>query len=373
MKKLFAILLTAILCLNLGLITAFAADDTIRARSLDSAATDFFQGFKITELTESCTVKKATVTVAEGEMLLIRKGASLRLYQGARIDGAVYVENGAKLVLSGGTLTVSGGASIVSDGILSVGSKGIVSVLGGGEVFVGKKGRLKISKEDSLQFDPLANVICLGKNNSGNAKIGKKVLAAYVSAEDKVTAAEKPETLLPSGTDYCTDFVYRISKNLSAVSFVFDSGAELRVLRNGEKFAVIGNCNAAIVGMYTAEGNGGAPYCRVYEIEGKDYVLDTETGGMTVLLEKDGTFSSTDGTALTGALARFNKNESKSLDKLGNYSFGGEAFADAEAYLMPDGTVIAMVKNGNPPPELLNAPKETLDRLYDVMLFRAVE
>lgn len=373
MKKLFTILLAAILCLNLGLIPAFAANDTIRARSLDSAATDSFQGFKITELTKSCTVKKSAVTVAEGEMLLIRKGAALQLYQGARIDGAVYVENGARLVLSGGTLTVSGGASIVSDGILSVGSKGVVSVLGGGEVFVGKKGRLKISKEDSLQLDPLANVICLGKNNSENARIGKKVLAAYVSAEDKVTAAEKPDTLLPSGTDYCTDFMYRISKNLSAVSFVFDSGASLRVLRSGENFAVIGNCNTAVVGMYTAEGNGGAPYCRVYEIEGKDYVLDMETGGMTVLLEKDGTFSAADGSALTGALAKFSQKDSKQLGKLGNYSLGGEESVNAQAYLMPDGTVLAMTKNGNPPPELLNAPKETLDRLYDVMLFRAVE
>lgn len=306
-------------------------------------------------------------------MLLIRKGAALRLYQGARIDGAVYVENGARLVLSGGTLTVSGGASIVSDGILSVGSKGIVSVLGGGEVFIGKKGRLKINKEESLQFDPLANVICLGKNNSENAKIGKKVLAAYVSSEDKVTAAEKPDTLLPSGTDYCTDFAYRISKNLSSVSFVFDSGASLRVLRNGEKFAVIGNCNTAVVGMHTKRDSSGASLTGIYEIEGKDYVWDVETGSRTVLLEKDGTFSSADGAALTGALAKFNQKESKSLGKLGNYSLGGERFVNVQAYLMPDGTVLAMEKNSSPPPELLNAPKETLDRLYDVYLFRAVE
>lgn len=373
MKKLFAILLAAIFCLNLAAIPAFAANDTIRARALPSAATDSFQGFKVTELTESCTVKKSAVTVADGEMLLIRKGAALQLYQGARIDGAVYVENGARLVLSGGTLTVSGGASVVSDGILSVGSKGIVSVLGGGEVFVGKKGRLKISKEDSLQFDPLANVICLGKNNSKNAKIGKKVLAAYVSAEDKVTAAEKPDTLLPSGTDYCADFMYRISKNVSAVSFVFDSGASLRVLRNGENFAVIGSCSTAVVGAYTKQGGSGVSYNGIYEIEGKDYVLDLETGGMTVLLEKDGTFSSTDGVKLTGTLAKFSQKNSKSLGALNDYRLGGEESVNAQAYLMPDGTVIAMEKNGNPPPELLNAPKETLDRLYDVMLFRAVE
>ncbi|MDE7234663.1 MAG: hypothetical protein K2N29_06340, partial [Ruminiclostridium sp.] len=194
-----------------------------------------------------------------------------------------------------------------------------------------------------------------------------------VSAEDKVTSDEKPDSLLPLGTYYCIDFTYQISKNLSAVSFIFDSGASLRTLRDGEKFAVIGNCNTAIVGMYTVERNGGAPYCRVYEIEGKDYVWDVETGGMTILLEKDGTFSSTDGVKLTGALAKFNKNKSKPLGKLGNYSLGGEMFADEEAYLMPDGTVLVMEKNGNPPPELLNAPKETLDRLYDVFFLRAVE
>lgn len=373
MKKFFAILLAAILCLNLGAVSAFAANDTIRARSLPSAMTEYYQGFKITELTKSRTVKKSAVTVAADETLLIRKGASLRLYQGAKIDGAVYVENGARLVLSGGTLTVSGAGSVISDGIVSVGSKAAVSVLGGGEVFVGKKGQLKINKENCLQFDPLANVICLGKNNSENPKIGKKVLAAYVSAEDKVTAAEDPSALLPSGTDYCTDFTYQISKNLSAVSFVFDSGASLRVLRNGEKFAVIGSCNTAVVGMHTVEGSGGAPYCRVYEIEGKDYVLDMETGGMTVLLEKDGTFSPTDGVKLTGTLAKFSQKNSKSLGALNDYRLGGEESVNAQAYLMSDGTVLAMERNGNPPPELLNAPKETLDRLYDVYLFRAVE
>lgn len=373
MKKLIAILLAAIFCLNLGTISVFAADSTIRARSLSSAKTDYFQGFKITELTESCTVKKASVTVADDETLLIRKGASLRLYQGAKIDGAVYVENGAKLVLSGGTLTVSGSSSVISDGIVSVGSKGVVSVLGGGEVFVGKKGRLKINKEDSLQFDPLANVICLGKNNSENPQIGKNVLAAYVSAGDKLTAAEKPDMLLPSGTDYCTDFSYQNAKDLSAVSFLFDSGASLRVLRHGEKFAVIGSCNTAIVGMYTVEGNGGAPYCRVYEIEGKDYVLDMEMGGMTVLLEKDGTFSSTDSAKLTGALAKFCQKKSKSLGALNDYRLGGEESVNAQAYLMPDGTVLAMEKSTSLPVELLDAPKETLDRLYNVYLFRAME
>lgn len=373
MKKLLCFLLTTVFCLNFFVISVFSANETIRARSLPSAATDYFQGFKITELTESCTVKKSMVTVAADETLLIRKGASLRLYQGAKIDGSVYVENGARLVLSGGTLTVSGGGSVVSDGILSVGSKAVVSVLSGGEVFVGKKGRLKINKEESLQFDPLANVICLGKNNSENSRIGKKALAAYVSTEDKVTAAEKPDTLLPSGTNYCTNFTYQISKNFSAVSFLFDSGASLRVLRNGKKFAVIGNCNTAIVGMYTVEGNGGAPYCRVYEIEGKDYVLDMEMGGMTVLLEKDGIFSSTDSAKLTGALAKFSQKKSKSLGALNDYRLGSEESVNAQAYLMPDGTVIAMVKNDNPPPELLNAPKETLNRLYDVSLYRAVE
>lgn len=372
MKKLIAILLAAIFCLNLGTVSAFAADSTIRARSLPSAMTEYYQGFKITELTKSCTVKKSMVTVAADEMLLIRKGASLRLYQGARIDGAVYVENGARLVLSGGTLTVSGGASVVSDGIVSVVSKGVVSVLGGGEVFVGKKGRLTVNKENCLQFDPLANVICLGKNNSENPKIGKKVLAAYVSAEDKVTAAEDPSALLPSGTDYCTDFVYRISKNLSAVSFIFDSGASLRTLRDGEKFSVIGNCNTAIVG--SRRRGRGLSLCGIYEIEGKDYTVDltADGSGALFLLEKDGTFSLMSGEG-SGILAGLNLKECESLGTLGKYSLGSPVFADEEGYRTPDGTILAMEKSTSLPVELLDAPKETLDRLYNVYFFREVE
>lgn len=375
MKKILSLLLSAVLCLNLGMVSAFAESDTIRARHLASAATDAYDGYKITELPESRTVKKSAVTVAADEMLLIRKGATLRLYQGARVDGVIYVENGAKLLLSGGTLTVSGGGAVFSDGTFSVGSKGVVSVLGGGEVFIGKKGRLKINKEDSLQFDPLANVICLGKNDSENSAIGKKAVAAYVSEEGAVTAAEKPSKLLPTGTDYCTDLTYKLARNRSAVTYVFDSGATLRALRSGEKFAVIGNCSTALVGMYTreisVEGNSGAHYCRVYEIEGKDYIWDLEAGGMTVLLAQDGTFTETDGAKPTGVLADLNKNNCKSLGKLGNYSLGDGM--DAEAYLTPDGTVLAMEREQNPPPELLNAPKETLDRLYNVYLFRLAD
>lgn len=375
MKKILSLLLSAVLCLNLGMVSAFAESDTIRARHLASAATDAYDGYKITELPKSCTVKKSAVTVAADEMLLIRKGATLRLYQGARVDGVIYVENGAKLLLSGGTLTVSGGGAVFSDGTLSVGSKGVVSVLGGGEVFVGKKGRLKISKEDSLQLDPLANVICLGKTDSENPAIGKKAVAAYVSEEGAVTAAEKPSKLLPTGTDYCADLTYKLARNRSAVTYVFDSGATLRALRSGEKFAVIGNCSTALVGMYTreisVEGNSGAHYCRVYEIEGKDYIWDLEAGGMTVLLAQDGTFTETDGAKPAGVLADLNKNNCKALGKLGNYSLGGGM--DAEAYLTPDGTVLAMEREQNPPPELLNAPKETLDRLYNVYLFRLAD
>ncbi len=376
MKKLICLLLTAILCLNIGTVTAFAGSDEIRARYLTSAETDAFKGYKITMISESSTVKKALVTVADNEMLIIRKGVTLRLYQGAAIDGAVYVQNGAKLLLSGGTLTISGSGSVVSDGTLSVGSKGVVSVSGGGEIFIGKKGRLKINKEDSLQFDRLANVICLGKNNSQNAMIGKKAVAAYVLENGKLTAVKKPAELLPTGTDYYPDFTYQISERLSTVSFLFDSGATLRVLRDSlggsEKFAVIGNCNTAFVGMYTKKGNGGASYCRIYEIEGKDYIMDIKTGGM-VLLEDDGTVSAANGKELTGALAKFSQKKSKSLGTLDDNRLGGEESSSAQMYLMPDGTVLAMEKESNPPLELLDAPKDTLDRLYQVYFFCCVD
>lgn len=367
MKKRIVSLITAIAMLFGAAFPAFADSDPIRARYLASAETDAYGGCKITQLSKSRTVKKSALTVAADEMLVIRKGASLRLYQGARVDGAIYIENGAKLLLSGGTLTVSGGGIVFSDGTFSVGSKAAVSIRGNGGILIGKKGELKVSDEESLQFEPSANVICLGKTDSENSMIGKTAVAAYVWENGTVTAAEKPAKLLPTGTDYCASYP---SGSDSVVTYIFDNGASLRALRSGEKFSAIGNCSTALAGMYTR--GSGAPYCRIFEIEGKDYIWDLETGAMTVLLEQDGTFAGTDGGELTGVLADFRISQCKALGKLGDYCLGGEIAADAEAYLLPDGTVLTMEREQNPPPEFLNAPKETRDRLYNVSFFRSI-
>ncbi|MCM1335977.1 MAG: hypothetical protein NC084_13440 [Bacteroides sp.] len=370
MKKTLAFLLTifTIFYLDLAAIPAFA-DGTIRARHLASSQTDFWRDYKTTVLFENVTAKK-TVTVADDENLVIRKGVTLRLKDGARVDGAILIERGAKLVLSGGTLTVSGGGALLADGTLSVGKKATLSVRRNGELVIGQKGNFKVSDDESLRFASSACVICLGKCDSDNAAIGKKAVAAYVLEGDTLSEADQPDALLPTGADYRISYG---AKSETVVTFIFDSGASLRAVRDRETFSEIGSCPVGVASNAAQSTYGGKSLSRIYEIDGKDYVGDLEMDGAIVLLEKDGTFKETDETALPERLHGLSLDRAKDLGALGQYVLGKGIAEGIKAYLFPDGTLLTMSKAAYPPPALLDAPQETRERVYHVELYRAID
>lgn len=208
----------------------------------DSAEVSYWHGTLITELWERCAAKDQTVGVAANEALIIHKGVTVTLKRGARIDGTVYVQKGGKLRVAGGDFSVSQMGAVLSDGIFSVGKNATFSVANGGEVFVGKTGKLSIANEKSLRFGDMATVVCVGKTNTENMRIGKNLIAAYLTKDGVTTLAESPEEELPSPEMY--DNGYHIS-NPTIVTYVFDNGVCLRAIRD-PWYDYIGKCRICI-------------------------------------------------------------------------------------------------------------------------------
>ncbi len=353
---------------------------TLRARYLNSSAeTSFFKDYKITRLFKSCDVKEKILTVVDNEMLIIPSGVTVRLYNGAQADGAICIEKGGKLILAEGTLSVTSGGSLFSDGSVYIKKKGCLSVKNGGELFVGKSGKLKISDEENLKLAEASNAVCLGSTDSENKKIGKKAIAAYVTADNSTAIADDPEALLPVEADYCTDFTFEIGIGTTSVTFVFDSGAVFKVLKQRDKFAFIGSCCTAMLGMYSR--SNGRDYGIIYEIEDKDYIYDMETGGFAVFLNEDGSFTMADDEQQSGAeesltvidktdaLRTVNLNNCRSLGSPFDYVLAqndASVNAHLQAYLLPEGAVVVLQR-------AKDIEKTAEDRLYYAYLLKPVD
>lgn len=344
MKKIIAIILTIVLTFSVCTLSVSADSAALRPRNISTkATTDAYKNYLITELPENSKVSKAALSVADNEILIVKSGAALRLYKGAQVRGSIYIENGGSLYVSGGTLTISKGGSVLSDGLFYVGKKGKLSVKSGGELFVGKSGRLKAISEGSVTVKAGANAVCLGNSNIENSNIGKKAVAAYTFANGKLSVSDKPSSLLPSGKDYCTDFTFQIGANLSTATYIFDNGASVNALKHGKKFAYIGSACTAMYGMYSK--NSGKAICRVFEVNGNDYIRDMETGAYICTIDKSGILLDEDGKKLNGILGKFNKNSSKLIGNVRNYVCGGkEEIANADAYYLSDDCILVIEK-----------------------------
>ncbi|MDE7233605.1 MAG: hypothetical protein K2N29_00925, partial [Ruminiclostridium sp.] len=201
------------------------------------------------------------------------------LKHGARIDGTIYIQKGGKLRVTGGDLSISPSGAVISDGTLSIGKKAKFTVENGGEVFVGKTGRFILTSEESLRFADMATVVCVGKTNAKTEKIGKKLIAAYVTKDGETTLSEDPEAELPTGDEYYPDgFIF--------VAFVFDNGICLRASKNGFGFSYIGKTDVdnatgyAFFDLYKDDlyRNPTAKYCvvEIVEVDGEDCWLGSE-------------------------------------------------------------------------------------------------
>lgn len=344
MKKIIAIILTAILTFSICTLSVSADSAALHPRNISAkATTDAFKNYLITELPEDCKVGKNVLTVAADEILIVKSGSTLRLYKGAQVRGSIYIENGGSIYVSGETLTVFKGGSVLSDGSLYIRKQGQLSIKSGGELFVGKNGRLKAVNEENVTVKTGAKAVCLGKSNIKNSGIGEKAVAAYTFANGKLSVSDNPSSLLPSGKDYYTDYSFQLGVNLSTVTYIFDNGASISALKCGKKFAYIGSACTAMYGMYSR--NIGSSYCRVYEINGNDYIIDLEKSGYICTIDKSGILLDEDGKKLNGIWGKFNKNSSELIGNIRDYICGGkEEIVSADAYYLSDDHILVVEK-----------------------------
>lgn len=278
MKKMISLLLSAFLCFSVFAVSASAEDaeeEMIRCWHIcDSIENTYWGGILTTSILENATVKDRAVAVGRNESLIVRKNVTLVLKRGARIDGVIYIQKGGKLRITDGDLSVSPSGAIISDGMLSIGKKAEFTVENGGEIFVGKTGRLFITDEESLRFGDMSTVVCVGKTNAKSEKIGKNLIAAYVTKDGEMTLSEDPEAELPTGDEYYSD------GSPIPIVYVFDNGVCLRAIRNAFGFHYIGKTDVdnatgyAFFDLYVNDlnRNPDSKYCTVesVEVDGED-------------------------------------------------------------------------------------------------------
>lgn len=338
MKKLLAFLLAAITAVSMCAVTVFAEKSYVRARDLNSSAlTEYIDGAKVTTLSKSKTLKNAALTLAADEMLIIGENVTLTLPNGADIRGTVYIESGGKLLLAGGEAVISESGTVFSDGMLSI-NKAAKLKVSSGTVFIGKSGTLRTTAEKNLSFDEFSNIVCIGKTNSKNAVISRKAVDAYIYENGKLRTDKNPSELLPSGNDFCTDLV-KSGESTQRLIFVFDSGACIKAEKVNDRFANIGGCNTAIVGMKRQNGGTGIGYSRIYEIDGSDYVYDMK-GVTEFVFDENGAargYEASDNSAVKKALKNFS--EKKYIGEIPN--------GNAKMYRISDSTILVIWKEAD--------------------------
>lgn len=338
MKKLIAFLLAAITAVSICAVTAFAEENLVRARDLNSSAlTEYIDGVKVTTLSKSKKLKDAKLRLAADEMLIIGENVTLTLQNGADISGTVYIESGGKLLLAGGEAVISESGTVFSDGTLSI-NKAAKLKVSGGTVFIGKSGTLRTTAEKSLSFDEFSNIVCIGKTNSKNAVISRKAVDAYIYENGKLRTDKNPSELLPSENDFCTDLV-KSGESTQRLIFVFDSGACIKAEKVNDRLANIGGCNTAIVGMKRQNGGSGIGYSRIYEIDGSDYVYDMK-GVTEFVFDENGAargYEASDNSAVKKALKNFS--EKKYIGEFPN--------GNAKMYRISDSTILVIWKDAD--------------------------
>lgn len=280
MKKIISLLLSAFLCFQICAIPASAEEEMIRSWHIcDSIECTYWSGILTTSILKTAMVKDQAVAVGRNESLIVRKNVTLVLKQGARIDGTVYIQKGGKLRITGGDFSVSPSGAVISEGTLSIGKKADFTVENDGEVFIGKTGRFIITSEESLRFADMATVVCVGKTNAKTEKIGKNLIAVYVTKNGETTLSEDPETKLPTA-EYFPNSDYSEIKN---ILYVFENGTVFRAKNGFDRFEYIGKTRVNTAVGYTfleqyiklrpnINPDIGAKYCEVeiVEVDGED-------------------------------------------------------------------------------------------------------
>ncbi|MDE7194475.1 MAG: hypothetical protein K2O14_10945 [Oscillospiraceae bacterium] len=230
MKKLLGILLAAAVAACTAVSASAAGTGTtlgkIKSVITNVAPDDIFQG-EISVLNKSVSVTKS-LTVADGEFLVIPGGKSLSLKKGAEIDGDIYVAEGGKLTFGGGDVTING--SIVSDGTVTL--KADANILVFGEIYVSGKGTLSVGSDEKLGVGESGEIVCLGKTNSKLLDIATNPIAAVFKRTDLAGKSTKTEvvtdnfdSVIPDPDKYYTQSEIPAGGTSSTLYLFFDNGA----------------------------------------------------------------------------------------------------------------------------------------------------
>lgn len=251
MKKIIAFFLTTVLLLLAFAVPVSAAEKkTCSFEKLIKYAetVEPWADAPVSVLNKSVKIKN-TLVMETGDYLVIPRGKTLRLKNGAELDGNIYIENGGKLILEKGWFFVRG--TIISDGTIVVYTGGENAYTGGaampvsGTLYVSEKGRLIEKKSDgtglSVEFSSRISrgangtVVCLGKTNCKYGDIGKTPVSAVVCERSPINSdfvassvvADSIEALYPSAARYCRQEDVNVGGGSQFITILFDNGSTL--------------------------------------------------------------------------------------------------------------------------------------------------
>lgn len=249
MKKTIAFFLTTVLLLLAFAVPVSAAEKKCSFEKLIKYAetVEPLADAPVSVLNKSVRIQN-TLVMKTGDYLVIPCGKTLRLKNGAELDGNIYIENGGKLILEKGWFFVRG--TIISDGTIVVYTGGENAYTGGaampvsGALYVSEKGRLIEKKSDGtglqVEFSSRISrsdngtVVCLGKTNCKYGDIGKTPVSAVVCERsvnlDFVASrvvADSIETLYPSAARYCRQEDIGVGGGSQFITILFDNGSTL--------------------------------------------------------------------------------------------------------------------------------------------------
>ncbi len=191
-----------------------------------------------------------TLVMETGDYLVIPRGKTLRLKNGAELDGNIYIENGGKLIIEKGWVFVRG--TIVSDGTITIYTGGENAYIGGaampvsGALYVSEQGRLIEKKSDGtglkVEFSSRISrgdngtIVCLGKTNCKYGDIGKTPVSAVVCERPPVNSdlveskvvVDSIETLYPTAARYFSETEFPAGGGVDQfLTILFDNGSIL--------------------------------------------------------------------------------------------------------------------------------------------------
>ncbi|MDE7233759.1 MAG: hypothetical protein K2N29_01740 [Ruminiclostridium sp.] len=239
MKKLLSLLLAAMLCLNLAVVSSAAESKASSFEKLSKCADVVEDQFGCSISVLNTNVSFANTFIMESDdFLVIPKGKTLRLKGGVEIKGNIYIENGGKLIFAGGRTYVRG--TIVSDGTVTVYTD-TAAVFVSGALYVSPQGKLTekdndgtptVEFSDKIARDDSGLIVCLGKTNCKFGDIARKPVAAVVCQRAAYTGdfveskliTDSLEELSPDAEKYFREEDIPYGGGEQYLSVFFDNG-----------------------------------------------------------------------------------------------------------------------------------------------------